>query len=125
MFRNVGDERRWVLGIDELSAIESPDLAKNKAIQEWVFGFLSYEMKNSLEGLHSRSKDELGYPTSYWFVPRFVFEMNDKGCVLHVHGSDESAGRELACCSGMTPKFRVGGSGSGSHVPRERIISTP
>ena len=92
MFRNVGDERRWVLGIDELSAIESPDLAKNKAIQEWVFGFLSYEMKNSLEGLHSRSKDELGYPTS---------------------------------CSGMTPKFRVGGSGSGSHVPRERIISTP
>ena len=119
MFRNVGDERRWVLGIDELSAIESPDLAKNKAIQEWVFGFLSYEMKNSLEGLHSRSKDELGYPTSYWFVPRFVFEMNDKGCVLHVHGSDESAGREL-----VNVLFRNDSEVQGGRV-RKWISRTP
>ncbi|MBP6311443.1 MAG: anthranilate synthase component I family protein [Flavobacteriales bacterium] len=92
LFRNVGDEQRWVLGVDELRSVERPD----KGVGDWVFGFLSYEMKNSLEELHSRSKDELGYPTSYWFVPRFVFELNDERCVLHVHEADEYAGMELA-----------------------------
>ena len=93
---NVGDHRRWVLGIDELSTIESSVLAEVTSVQDWVFGFLSYEMKNSLEDLHSRSKDELGYPTSYWFVPRFVFEVKDNECKLHVHDEDEFAGRALA-----------------------------
>lgn len=96
LFRNVGDDQRWVLGIDELSTFESADLSEVSSSQDWVFGFLSYEMKNSLEELHSRLKDELGYPTSHWFVPRFVFEMKGNACMLHVHEEDEFAGRTLA-----------------------------
>jgi para-aminobenzoate synthetase component 1 len=46
---------------------------------DWLFGFLTYDLKNELEDLASENKDKLNFPAVYFFQPRYVFiveEMN-------------------------------------------------
>lgn len=96
LFRNIGDHKRWVLGVGELELVEKPAFTGSNEVQDWVFGFLSYELKNELEPLDTRLQDELGYPSNYWFVPRFVYEMEDERVLLHVHDADKADGLVLA-----------------------------
>lgn len=39
---------------------------------DWLFGGLSYDLKNELEALVSENSDSLGAPELYFFVPKFV-----------------------------------------------------
>ncbi|MEM9686630.1 MAG: chorismate-binding protein, partial [Bacteroidota bacterium] len=43
-----------------------------KDINDWVFGYLSYDMKNDIESLSSRNKDELGFPDMHFFQPKKI-----------------------------------------------------
>ncbi len=36
---------------------------------DWMFGFLSYELKNQLENLQSKNPDRLGFPAAHFFRP--------------------------------------------------------
>jgi para-aminobenzoate synthetase component I len=38
----------------------------------WMFGLLSYDLKNELEALESRNPDHLGFPDLYFFVPQHL-----------------------------------------------------
>jgi len=58
-------------------------LLKNKS---WVFGHLSYELKNSIHDLHSDKKDKVGFPVFYFFVPEILLQIN--GEVLIIEGKD-------------------------------------
>lgn len=40
--------------------------------KDWLFGHLSYDLKNKLEALHSGHEDRIGFPLIHFFVPRFV-----------------------------------------------------
>ena len=40
--------------------------------EDWVFGFLSYDLKNELEALHSENLDSLGLPQLHFFQPRKI-----------------------------------------------------
>jgi para-aminobenzoate synthetase component 1 len=40
---------------------------------DWVFGYLSYDLKNGLENLDSSHPDHLDFPALYFFQPEFVF----------------------------------------------------
>jgi para-aminobenzoate synthetase component 1 len=40
--------------------------------QDWVFGILSYELKNEVEKLESRHTDVLKFPDLYFFVPTYL-----------------------------------------------------
>jgi len=51
---------------------------------DWIFGFLSYDLKNQLEDLCSENEDKIGMPLMNFFVPEFLI-MWDKGvCKLGV-----------------------------------------
>ena len=43
-----------------------------EAQKEWMFGFLSYDLKNELEDLDSRNPDRLLFPDLYFFVPKYL-----------------------------------------------------
>lgn len=40
--------------------------------QNWMFGLLSYELKNEVESLSSRHSDQLEFPDLYFFVPEYL-----------------------------------------------------
>lgn len=44
--------------------------------QDWLFGFLSYDLKNEMESLESRNPDNLGFPELHFFVPEIIIELS-------------------------------------------------
>lgn len=58
--------------------------------EDWVFGCLSYDLKNEVEpSLSSKNKDEVNFPSAHFFVPQFVVEMSVDSTILHFHESEE------------------------------------
>jgi para-aminobenzoate synthetase component 1 len=49
---------------EELKAFK--ELHKN----EWIFGWLTYDLKNQLEKLESANEDNIGFESMYFFVPQ-------------------------------------------------------
>lgn len=41
--------------------------------KDWIFGYLSYDLKNDVEQLHSKNFDGLGFPDLYFFQPQKLF----------------------------------------------------
>jgi len=40
---------------------------------DWVFGYLSYDLKNDVEQLQSSNNDDLAFPELYFFQPKKIF----------------------------------------------------
>jgi para-aminobenzoate synthetase component 1 len=57
-------------------AFDQLEVFKNKH-NDWMFGFLGYDLKNELEGLNSAHKDILEFPDLCFFVPKLVFEISE------------------------------------------------
>lgn len=47
--------------------------------KEWLFGHLSYDLKNEVEQLSSKNKDSLEFPELYFFVPTYLFLFHKNG----------------------------------------------
>ncbi len=45
----------------------------SEAKKDWLFGYLSYDLKNESENLKSENFDGLDFPLMHFFQPRFVF----------------------------------------------------
>ncbi|WMX15687.1 anthranilate synthase component I family protein [Aureispira sp. CCB-E] len=60
-----------------------------KENQEWLFGHLSYDLKNDVEALTSQNKDVLEFPELYFFVPSYLFLFNQDG-TLEILSKQES-----------------------------------
>lgn len=69
-----------ILAVDALTSIQtdySNGFEKLKEYQsnvkDWVFGYLSYDLKNDLERLQSNNYDGLQFPDLYFFQPKKLF----------------------------------------------------
>ena len=51
--------------------------------KDWIFGYLSYDLKNDVEQLHSQNFDGLHFPDLYFFQPQKLFLL--KGDQLEMH----------------------------------------
>ena len=51
--------------------------------KDWLFGYLSYDLKNDTEDLHSSNFDGLEFPDLYFFQPKKLFLL--KGNQLEMH----------------------------------------
>ena len=51
--------------------------------KDWLFGYLSYDLKNDTEDLQSNNFDGLGFPDLFFFQPKKLFLL--KGDQLEVH----------------------------------------
>lgn len=45
--------------------------------KDWIFGYLSYDLKNDTERLSSKNEDELGFADLYFFQPKKIFLLKD------------------------------------------------
>ena len=69
-----------ILAIDGLTAIKTDaqnafeDLKQYQQItKDWLFGYLSYDLKNDVEVLHSNNHDGLHFPELFFFQPKKLF----------------------------------------------------
>lgn len=69
-----------VLALDAFTAIQTDwtnafeDLHQYQThIKDWIFGYLSYDLKNDVEELQSENFDGLGFPDLYFFQPKKIF----------------------------------------------------
>jgi len=56
----------FVAGFEKLKEYQS-------ATKDWIFGYLSYELKNDVEDLLSNNFDRLEFPDLYFFQPKKIF----------------------------------------------------
>lgn len=73
-----------VLAVDAFSVIQTDfDSAFNdlkefqSSTNDWIFGYLSYDLKNDLEQLKSENHDGLNFPDLYFFQPKKIFLLKD------------------------------------------------
>src|SRR5205085_2862047 len=52
--------------------------------KDWLFGFLTYDLKNETENLTSENKDRLEFPGICFFQPRWILRLNNDGSYLEV-----------------------------------------
>jgi anthranilate/para-aminobenzoate synthase component I len=64
------------LQTDYLNAFEDLKQYKQNA-KDWLFGYLSYDLKNDVEALHSNNFDGLGFPDLF-FQPKKIFLLQGK-----------------------------------------------
>ncbi|HMC01006.1 MAG TPA: aminodeoxychorismate synthase component I, partial [Flavobacteriaceae bacterium] len=73
-----------VLAVDALTSIQTDfhgafDSLKEyqSATNDWIFGYLSYDLKNDIENLESNNFDGLHFPDLYFFQPKKLFLIKD------------------------------------------------
>ena len=73
-----------ILAVDAFTTIKTDyfdAFDKLKEYQEqtadWIFGYLSYDLKNDIEDLQSQNKDELCFPDLFFFQPKKLFLLKE------------------------------------------------
>lgn len=55
----------------------------HQSCADWLFGFLSYDLKNELEDLQSNNADSLHFPSLHFFQPKWVFTLQGEEVTIH------------------------------------------
>ena len=55
--------------------------------KDWVFGSLSYDLKNGLENLQSTHSDKIQFPDLHFFLPKYLFIYKDNKLAIYKHTS--------------------------------------
>lgn len=78
-----------VLAVDAFTSVKTDysnafdDLKQyQQQTKDWLFGYLSYDLKNDIEDLHSNNFDGLEFPDLFFFQPKKLFLL--KGNVLEI-----------------------------------------
>ena len=78
------------LAVDAFTSVKTDyhnafeDLKQYKQVtKDWLFGYLSYDLKNDIEDLHSGNFDGLHFPDLFFFQPKKLFLL--KGNHLEIH----------------------------------------
>jgi para-aminobenzoate synthetase component 1 len=93
--QHLPDKHSCLAGVDTLEQLTPVTNAfgqlKNfyEIHKDWLFGFLSYDLKNETENLSSSEPDVLGFPLLHFFKPRFVFEIIAGTLFLHHYEEEE------------------------------------
>lgn len=71
-----------ILAVDGLTALTTDyqnafnDLSEYQSqVKDWIFGYLSYDLKNDIERLSSSNLDGLEFPDLYFFQPKKIISM--------------------------------------------------
>lgn len=79
-----------ILAVDAFTALKTDSqnafnkLKEYQAITaDWIFGYLSYDLKNDVEMLHSNNFDGLDFPDMYFFQPKKLFLFSENSVEVH------------------------------------------
>ena len=79
-----------MLAVDAFTAIKTDYFKAFDQLEEyqsktkdWLFGYLTYDLKNDIEKLHSNNFDGLHFPDLYFFQPKKIFLFSETEVELH------------------------------------------
>lgn len=49
----------------------------HRKTNDWIFGHISYDLKNYIENLSSNRLDNIAFPIIYFFQPKYILEINN------------------------------------------------
>ena len=74
-----------ILGVDALTLLQTDahgafeDLKSYQSeTKDWIFGYLSYDLKNDIENLKSNNFDGLDFPELFFFQPKKIIRIKEK-----------------------------------------------
>ncbi len=87
----------FVLAVDGFTSIKTDftnafsDLHEYQSrTKDWLFGYLSYDLKNDIEDLKSSNYDGLNFPDLFFFQPKKLFLFKDKQLeIQYLHFCDD------------------------------------
>src|SRR4029079_9269604 len=86
-----------LLGAGVLHSVSSKELEELERFMEkeknWIFGPLSYGLKNTIHHFRSNKKDKIGFPDLFFFVPRFVLQIKGGQLVIDGENADQVYGQ--------------------------------
>ncbi|MCB0537992.1 MAG: anthranilate synthase component I family protein [Bacteroidetes bacterium] len=84
-------QEEFVIAVDAVNKIELQNT--NNAFEklktyhaeneQTIYGYLSYDLKNDVENLSSKNKDNLNFPELYFFSPRYEIKIKDNTCIIN------------------------------------------
>ena len=77
----IGSVQEYIVKSGKVDFIELNTFTSQS--DQWKFGYLTYDVKNSIEAVDSNNDDFLNFPLLHFFVPKFVFETNDLNLIIH------------------------------------------
>ena len=79
-----------ILAVDAFSSLQLSEKHSFKQLEnyrnttsDWIFGYLSYDLKNDIEQLHSSNFDGLQFPDLFFFQPKKVFIFQGDQVSIH------------------------------------------
>lgn len=78
-----------ILRVDAGPAMDQLQSFVDQHKNSYIFGALSYDLKNEVEALHSKHTDRLGFPLVLFWVPEFVVELKDD-TLVYLQGNQNS-----------------------------------
>jgi para-aminobenzoate synthetase component 1 len=79
-----------ILAVDAFTALKTDSQDAFNKLKEyqsttadWIFGYLSYDLKNDVENLHSKNIDGLDFPDLYFFQPKKLFLFSENNVEMH------------------------------------------
>lgn len=105
-----------ILAVDALTSIKTDfhnafdDLNQYQSqTKDWLFGYLSYDLKNDSENLSSNNFDGLHFPDLFFFQPKKIFLLKDDQLeIQYLHFCDdelESDFEEITQCSVSSAQY--------------------
>lgn len=93
----------YLLAVDAFTSIQTDqhraflDLeAYYSQTQDWIFGYLTYDLKNDVEDLKSENNDELAFPDLFFFQPQKIFKVKANVLELYfLNNCDDEWERDL------------------------------
>ena len=83
--KNVNSSYEYIAGFGAKSIIVSSnweELKSESQNNKWLFGYLSYDLKNSIESLNSKNDDGLEFPDLCFFEPEYLVRIVDGFCEI-------------------------------------------
>lgn len=109
-----------VLAVDAFTSIQTDYISGFEKLKEyqtstrdWIFGYLTYDLKNDVEALESKNYDGLGFPDLYFFQPKKLFLFKDNKLeIQYLKGVDDELEADIKCLfeTKDCPAERHGGS---------------
>ncbi|MBL7700419.1 MAG: anthranilate synthase component I family protein [Chitinophagaceae bacterium] len=92
---------------------------------DWVFGHLSYDLKNEIEALSSSNFDGIGFPDLSFFVPKYILQLNESSVTVGSCDNDhESIFHDLINADAVRGEVSVGPVDIKSRFTRKQYIDT-
>jgi len=87
LLAGIGSIEELKAGTDSFGSLRAFHTEHN----DWLFGYLGYDLKNETTNLVSRNFDGLGFPSIHFFRPRHVIALRGDSCEIFFSDDEEAA----------------------------------